>query len=402
MFPKKLGKDELRALRSIYNLPEATRNSISDDIGLSILKTSNLLNNLEHKKIIHKQGKTKSQSGRPSYIYNLKPDSCLSIGITFKLDHFHAIIIDGQKRIIEDKTYSFDRGDIKKIGIQEIEKEIVRIITILRKSVPKNNDSVITAGVSVPGMIDTEGKTWLLGLQAGGIRHYPLAEAVEKKVEIPVFIEDNARSVTYYEKLLAGCKRLQNYVVLYLGSGVGTGIVTNGEIFRGTRGLAGELGHIVHYNNTYRCSCGNVGCLETVLTPHGIRRIILDRIDEGVMSTLSNMNRDSITIRSILEAADNEDQPTRNTLFEIGTFLGDACTMLIGLFNPQKIVITGKTVTLKDYLFEPTMQRINQRVLPEMREGIEITFTDYKDNIEPLGVALFSFDQYIKEMITEK
>jgi predicted NBD/HSP70 family sugar kinase len=402
MSVKKLTKDELKTIRAIYNLPEATRNGIADSIGLSILKTSTLLNELEKREAIRKTGKTKSLSGRPSYIYDLLPKSSCSIGLTFKLDHFHAVIVDAEKQIVKDKTYPFDKGELKQIEIEAIENELTAIIQSLLADIPDNEGTVITAGISVPGMIDTEGKTWLLGLQAGGIRHYPLAEAVEKKTGLPVFIEDNARSVTYYEKLLGSCKNLKNYVVLYLGSGVGTGIVTNGEIYRGTRGLAGELGHIVHYNNTYRCSCGNVGCLETVLTPHGIRRIILDRIDEGVVSTLSNMNRENISIESILEAANNGDQPTRNTLFEIGTFLGDACTMIIGLFNPQKIVITGKTVTLKDYLCEPTMQRINQRALPEMREGVEVSFTDYQDNIEPLGVALFSFDQYVKELITGK
>ena len=399
---KKLPKDELKTIRSIYNLPEATRNGIADSIGLSILKTSTLLNDLERKEVIQKTGKTKSSSGRPSYIYDLFPASSFSVGITFKLDHFHAVIVDAQKRIIQDKTYPFDRGGPKQIEIEAIVNTINGIIQSLLKDIPADKSMALTAGISVPGMIDTEGKTWLLGLQAGGIRHYPLAQEVEKKAGLPVFIEDNARSVTYYEKLIGSCTNLRNYVVLYLGSGVGTGIVTNGELYRGTRGLAGELGHIVHYNNTYRCSCGNVGCLETVLTPHGIRRIILDRIDEGVVSKLSNMNRENITIESILEAANNADQPTRNTLFEIGTFLGDACTMIIGLFNPQKIVITGKTVTLKDYLYEPTMQRINQRVLPEMREGVDVAFTDYRDNLEPLGVALFSFDQYMNVSVHEK
>lgn len=398
MSAKKLSKDELKTIRAIYNLSEATRNSIADGIGLSILKTSSLLNNLEKNGVILKTGKTKSASGRPSYIYDLFPESSFSIGITFKLDHFHAVVSDGQKTVVQDKVYPFGKGALNTIEIEEVESEIVRIIHTLHAEITGSKDTLGTVGISVPGMIDTEKKTWLLGLQAGGIRHYPLAEAVEKKVALPVFIEDNARSVTYYEKLLGSCKNLQNYVVLYLGSGVGTGIVTNGEIYRGTRGLAGELGHIVHYNNTYRCSCGNVGCLETVLTPHGIRRIILDRIDEGVVSRLSNINRENITVESILEAADDGDQPTRNTLFEIGTFLGDACTMIIGLFNPQKIVITGKTVTMKKYLFEPTMQRINQRVLPEMRDGVEVSFTDYRDNFEPLGVALFSFDQYCKEL----
>ncbi len=396
---KKLTKDEFKTIRSIFNLPEATRNTISESIQLSILKTSTLLNDLENKKQIVKTGKTKSLSGRPSFIYNLVPSSFYSIGLTFKLDHFHALIIDAQKQIVEDTVFPFESSSQEQIDIEHIVEEMVKILSTLRKSLNDAGHEITVTGVSVPGMIDTESRTWLLGLQVGGIRHFPLAETLERKIGMPVFIEDNARSATYFEKLIGRCKNLENFVVLYLGSGVGTGIVTNGEMYRGQRGLAGELGHLVHYNNTYRCSCGNVGCLETVLTPHGIKRIFLDRMDEGVVSALSRVDREDLDLEQILDAAKADDQLTKNTLFEVGTFLGDACTLIIGIFNPHKIVITGKTVILKDFLLEPTMQRINQRVLPEMREGVDVAFTDYRDNLEPLGVALFSFDQYLKELI---
>lgn len=400
MSEKNLIKDEIKIIRSIFNLPVVTRNAIAEYVKLSILKTSTLLNELEKKGKILKSGKTKSQSGRPSYLYDITSSSYYSIGLTFKLDHFHAVVVDAQKQIVEEKVFQFNKGDLKQIDITLIINEMAKIINSIRETIPENKETVATVGISVPGMIDTEKKTWLLGLQVGGIRHFPLAKTLEEKVNIPVYLEDNARSVTYYEKLLGCCKYLKNFVVLYLGSGVGTGIVTNGDIYRGTRGLAGELGHLVHYNNKYRCSCGNVGCLETVLTPYGIRRIFLDRIAEGVVSTLSNIDKEDITLESILQAAANEDQPTRNTLFEIGTFLGDACTMIIGLFNPQKIVVTGKTVILKDFLIEPTMQRINQHILPEMRDGIEISFNEYSDNLEPLGVALFALDQHLKDLST--
>jgi predicted NBD/HSP70 family sugar kinase len=193
---------------------------------------------------------------------------------------------------------------------------------------------------------------------------------------------------------LGAGRGLRDFVLIYLGSGVGSGVVIGRRIYRGFHGLAGEIGHIEHPNNAYRCSCSNVGCLETMISPAGILRVFRDRLAEGVISSLQR-EPGELDLPTILAAADQEDRFARATLHEIGGFLGDACAILIKMFNPQRLVVSGAGAVFHDYFAAPVDEVLHRRVLPEMLVDYRTVFADYQSYQEAHGAALAAMNRYL-------
>jgi predicted NBD/HSP70 family sugar kinase len=400
---KRLTNNEIKAIRSIYSQQHPTRSSIARQTRLSLVKISSILGELEKKKYIEKLGKTKTTGGRPAYIFQLKPSIGLSLGISIAPDCFEIVGIDCSKRVmIEERHPLAMPADPEK----HVDSIVEQIVSVLMKKISHQPDAqpVVSIGIALPGMVDSQRGIWLLGLQVTGITHINLARMLEEQLQVPVYIEDVSRTLTVLEIFRNRGKRIRNFVLVYIGLGLGTGIVINGRIYRGFHGLAGEIGHVEHADNTYRCSCNSVGCLETVVSTAGILRVFQDRLKEGVRSSLQKTtmeNGPGLSLEEILAAAEGGDRVAQSTLGEIGIFLGDACAKLIKLFNPQRLIISGPGSIFKKYFRDPVQQVIQHRVLPEMLEDYQTTFADYRANHEAWGAALLAMKCYLSKMISQ-
>ena len=394
---KRLSRDEIRAARAIFSLQHPTRSSIARQTRLSLVKISSILGELEKKEYIEKVGKTKTTGGRPAYIFQLKPTIGVSIGVSIAPDCFEIVGIDGSKSVgIEERHPIALPADPEK----HVDSIVEQVASVLKKKIARQPDGqpVVSIGIALPGMVDSRRGIWLLGLQVTGITHINLARMFEEQLQVPVYIEDVSRTLTVLEMYRNRGKRIRNFVLVYIGLGLGTGIVINGRIYRGFHGLAGEIGHIEHADNTYRCSCNSVGCLETVVSTAGILRVFQDRLKEGVRSSLQKTtieNGPGLSLEEILAAADGGDRVAQSTLGEIGVFLGDACATLIKLFNPQALIISGPGSIFKEYFRDPVQQVIQQRVLPEMLEDSQTVFAEYRANHEARGAALLAMKCYL-------
>lgn len=399
---KQLSRDEIRAARAIFSLQHPTRSSIARQTRLSLVKISSILGELEKKEYIEKVGKTKTTGGRPAYIFQLKPTIGVSIGVSIAPDCFEILGIDGSKSVgIEERHPLALPADPEK----HVDSIVEQVASVLKKKIARQPDGqpVVSIGIALPGMVDSRRGIWLLGLQVTGITHINLAGMFEEQLQVPVYIEDVSRTLTVLEMYRNRGKRIRDFVLVYIGLGLGTGIVINGRIYRGFHGLAGEIGHIEHADNTYRCSCNSVGCLETVVSTAGILRVFQDRLKEGVRSSLQKTtieNGPGLSLEEILAAADGGDRVAQSTLGEIGVFLGDACATLIKLFNPQALIISGPGSIFKEYFRDPLQQVIQQRVLPEMLEDYQTVFADYRANHEARGAALLAMKCYLNKMIS--
>jgi len=399
---KQLSRDKMRAVRAIFSQQSPTRSSIARKTRLSLVKISSILKELEIKEYIEKVGKTKTTGGRPAYIYQLKPTVGVSIGVSLAPDCFHIVGIDGSKSVEIDETHNLA---LPTDPDKHVDTIVERVTSVLNKKLSSmaGQKSIVSIGIALPGMIDTRQGVWLLGLQVTGISHIDLASMFEERLRVPVYIEDVSRTLTILEMYRNRGKRIRNFILVYIGLGLGTGIVINGRIYRGFHGLAGEIGHVEHADNAYRCSCNNVGCLETVVSTTGILRVFRDRLNEGVRSILQKTtieNGPGLSLEEILAAAEGGDRVAQSTLGEIGVFLGDACAILIKLFNPQALIISGPGSIFKEYFREPVQQIIQQRVLPQMLEDYETVFADYRSNQEAWGVALLAMRCRLNKMIS--
>jgi predicted NBD/HSP70 family sugar kinase len=398
-----LKKDELRIIKSIQMIDMPTRQLISESVNLSVQKVSVVLKSLEKKKIIRKGGKSFSVSGRPSYLYEVNPLQMYTIGASISNQSMTIVIIDATKKIVASQSIMFSEEARSSKDISIFIEEIINPLNQAKKELEKEDKIPVAIGISLPGMIDTARRVWLSGLQLPGVNNLDINKEICKRLETPVYVEDNSRIISYYEKSMGHGKDINNFVVLYLGIGVGAGIIINNSIYRGSHGTAGEIGHLIQAHNNYRCSCGNVGCLETVTSQSGVIRMFQDRLSEGVYSLLqSYAGTDELTIEAILESAQKGDKLSRNTLFEIGQFIGDACVTLINLFNPEKVFITGSLEILKDYFLDAINLSLNRKVFPTILEQTQVEFTPYSSENEALGAALFAISQYWDDILSSE
>jgi predicted NBD/HSP70 family sugar kinase len=391
---KRLQKSELKVLRAVFSAGKATRSALARRSRLSLVKVSSILTKLETEGYLLKDGKTRSAGGRPSFLYRLRPELTCAVGVSVGLDHFRVVGMDGTKGVILRREYPLQLAAEPATHAQAVVGRLCEELErILAKELPSAH-RVTALGVALPGLIDTRAGTWLLGLWLSGIAQVPIVRLLGERLALPVFIEDIARCAAFYEMHLGAGRGARDFVLIYLGSGVGSGVVIGRRIYRGFHGLAGEIGHIEHADNSYRCSCSNVGCLETMISPAGILRVFRDRLAEGVNSSLQR-EAVELDLPKILAAADQEDRFARATLREIGGFLGDACAIMIKMFNPQRLIVSGQGAAFRDYFAAPVDEVIRRRVLPEMLADFRTVFAEYEPYQEAHGAALAAMSYYL-------
>ncbi len=396
---KNIDRGELNILHTIFTQNIPTRNSISRKVNLSLLKVSSILKILEDRGLIIKAGKTRTKSGRPSYIYSLRSDFGYSAGISLGLDSFRIVFVNSAKEVIYNEVFPLCIPTHPDNHGNSIVGQITDVLQDILDKKP-DNKQLLALGFALPGMVNKRSGTWFRGLQISGINNMPVSDIFLDRFHLPVFADDMSRTLTCWEMYKGNGKGVADFVLLYVGIGLGAGIVIGEKVFYGSHGLGGEIGHIQHVKNKYRCSCGSIGCLETVLSEPGILRIFRERLKEGVISYLQRYtyeNMEALTLEKILIAAEHDDRLSLTVLHEIGEYLGDACAILIKLYDPKKLIISGAVAMFKEYLKESVDQVVMQRVLPEMLEGFEIVFSEYRPDQEAIGAALCAVEYVLSK-----
>ncbi len=398
-----LTRNEIETLKFLLRKEKATKRDIADETQLSSFVVSSIVEILEKKDLIEALEESQAKRGRPSNFYHINPDSGYFLGISADLAAINIILLDSVNGTVNEKRFPTGKGEGD--SNENFNPFLNDILDSLNRFLQENQPDkkkIRAIGIGVPGIIDSDRGIWLRGLRIPGIKHINIRELIEDKYNIPVVIEDVARTVTYYEKNNGKGKGTKNFFLLHLGRGVGGGLVVNGEIFKGCHGFAGEIGHIIVEPSGYRCHCGYVGCLETVASLDGILHRLNDKMREVVVSSLhrNDFHREEFqNLREVFEAAENGDKFTQSVLSGIGSFIGDACSNVLLLFNPRKIIITGPNAILADYLRDAIYQRVRERVFSEMLSDFELVFSDYLQIHEAYGAALFARDLYWQKEI---
>lgn len=197
---------------------------------------------------------------------------------------------------------------------------------------------------------------------------------------IPVTLTNDANAAAVGEMTYGAAKGMKNFIMITLGTGVGSGIVINGEVVYGHDGFAGELGHtaIVRHNGRL-CNCGKNGCLETYCSAIGIARTArewLDMTDEP--SLLRSL--DVITSKDIYDAAKEGDALAKKLFDYTGTLLGAACADFVAFSAPEAIVLFGGLARSKEFLTEPIEKSLNANLLPLWRGKVKLVYSSLKES----------------------
>lgn len=220
-----------------------------------------------------------------------------------------------------------------------------------------------------------------VNLSWGGAKTIPFSKLLSEAMGgLPVALTNDANAAAVGEMTYGAARGMKNFIMITLGTGVGSGIVINGEVVYGHDGFAGELGHVAAVrNNGRQCNCGKAGCLETYASATGVARTArewLELTDEP--SVLRNL--DTIASKDVYEAAKEGDKLALKIFEFTGKILGRSFADFVAFSAPEAIVLFGGLARAKEFLTEPIESAMNANLLPLWRNKVKLVYSQLKES----------------------
>jgi len=216
-----------------------------------------------------------------------------------------------------------------------------------------------------------------------------LASIVEKQFGVPAVLTNDANAAALGEMIYGGARGMKNFVMITLGTGLGSGLVVNGDLVYGHDGFAGELGHVVVTVGGRQCGCTKRGCLETYVSANGIKRTVFKLLGEEIVcSRFREVTFNQLEPKDITLAANEGDQIAIRAYEYTGELLGRSLANTVAHTSPEAIFLFGGLALAGHWIFEPTKKAMEENLLPIFRNKIKILPSALLDkNIAVLGSA---------------
>jgi len=236
----------------------------------------------------------------------------------------------------------------------------------------RNLDNIAGIGIDAPSCVPQEGI--IKGASNLPLKgEVPIVDILAIKYKKPVYLCNDANAAALGEGKFGNAKGMENFAVITLGTGLGAGIIVNGEVLTGQSGLSGEMGHITAIRNGRQCGCGRKGCLETYISATGIKRNFLAQLAESNHpSSLDNLSLRDLTSKKIGEAAKAGDENARKAFEYGGKILGEHLANYVHLFEPEAIILAGGVAQVGELLFQPTINALFDNLLPNYMDAIQV------------------------------
>jgi len=252
------------------------------------------------------------------------------------------------------------------------EAGVSRIISAIERVWPSDpQDKVLAVALGAPGPVNFERGVVRFAPNLPGWDNVPLRAMLQEALGVKVFVANDADIAALGELRFGAGRGVRHMIYMTISTGIGGGIIIDGRLFTGGHGLGGEIGHMTIEPFGRQCSCGNIGCLETLASGTAIARRARERIAGGEPSALLAMVGEDvarITARDVNAAAQAGDALAIDVFREAGTYLGVAIVDLMFLFNPTLFVLGGSVTLAGDFLFEPMQDVIRARAPQPYRE----------------------------------
>jgi len=292
--------------------------------------------------------------------------------------------------VIDRKGNFYLEGSVDTTGHPDVNSFLTKLFDTINKSIAssKKDFKLLGIGVGAPssnyynGSIENPSNLSWKGV-------IPLASLIKKYFDIPVAVTNDANAAALGEMMYGGAVNMKDFIVITLGTGLGSGIVVNGNVVYGHDGFAGELGHIVAVDNGRRCGCGKLGCLETYASAPGIKRTVFELLAaHNDDSELRKISFDNLTSKMIYEAARNGDRIALEAFEITGRILGKSLANAIAFSSPEAIFLFGGLAAAGDYLFTPTREHMEKNLLKIFQNKVKLLPSGLQDkNAAVLGAA---------------
>ncbi len=319
-----------------------------------------------------------------------------AVGVDFGGTKVLAAVVDLDKgKVVGEakvRTSLFDSGDA-------LMDRIYEVIDGALKDAGKKPKDIEGIGVGIAGQVDAQ-KGLLIGTAnlSRSVVNLPMAELLEEKYGVPAALRNDVQIAAIGEARFGAGKDCDDFLCIFVGTGIGGAIVHNGELISGYSGNAGEIGHTTIDAHGRICGCGARGHLEAYASRTAITKTILGELRRGRKSVVTDLVKDldptheHAAIRSgVLKKAVKEKDPVVvETISEAGKYLGLGLASMVNFVNPQRIILGGGVIESVDLLFEQADYWTRHEALPKAGEEVEIVKSKLGDYSGVIGAAIIA------------
>jgi predicted NBD/HSP70 family sugar kinase len=365
--------NRLRVIHALRDEGTISRAEIARRTGLSRSTVSSLVADLQADGLVVERPEPGSahgaQGGRPPILLSFDASAGAAVGIDFGHSHLRVAVSDLASTILSERKQPLDTDHDAQQGLELAADMVAEALG--DAGVPRT--AVIGAGMGLPGPIEqSEGTVGSSAILPGWIGMTAATE-MRRRLEIPVMVDNDANLGALAEAAFGAGRDAGDLIYLKVSSGIGAGLILNGRLYRGSAGLAGELGHVLVDPDGIVCRCGNRGCLETVAATGAL------------VDLLRRSHGEDLTTEAMLEAARGGDLGCRRVIHDAGRALGQVVATLLNVLNPELLVVGGDLAGAGDLLLDGMRESIGRAALPEAARRAAVVAGVLGDRAQVLG-----------------
>jgi predicted NBD/HSP70 family sugar kinase len=380
-------------LRHIYFHAPISRLQVSQLSGLSPGTITNLVNEHLEAGLVIETGSAESAGGRPRMLLAANPTYGYLVGVTVRPSYFYVELFDFTLQSVGKAVYTWPWGQAAPPPeqiVELIDHELYRLLA----QVGTTKARIIGVGVGVSAVVNPDTGTLFYAPLIGWPEPVPLRTMLVDKLQLPVYVENGARTVVFAEALARPAQHQRSLATLMLSTGIGAAIILKGELYRGETNSANSWGHICLVRDGRTCPCGNQGCLEAYIGAPGI----IQTYNEISAEPLTQ-DDERAAIRQLLDLARQGDPAAIQTLQETTHALAIGVANFINMFDPQLVVIGGWVgLTIGDYILDTLRPIISRHVYLKPFDTARVTISTLGLEAFTKGPAALVLDRFLRTL----
>ncbi len=361
-----------------------SRARLATKIGLTRSTVSRIVDELMAEHLVREVELSPGRKGRPGMLLELDPLGGSAIGIEIGVNFISILLTDFSANVLWRQRVSLPDEAVSEDYLSRAE-QLAHSAADLAAS---RRLRLMGIGVGVWGLVDhTKGVIRFAPNLMW--RDIPLKENWEEKFRVPVYLENDANASALGEYYFGAGRNVEHFLYMSMDIGVGGGVISDGKLFRGASGYAGEIGHMAIDPRGELCSCGKVGCLETMVG----RRVIIKRYQ-------CKTGQGELSLEEIIQRARSGDGIAKSIFEDVAETLGVGIGNLVNIFNPQRIILGWSLGQAYDLLLPTLEKSILKNSLSEQMGKLDVVpFTNGADDCL-LGCVALVMDEIIRERVS--
>ncbi len=362
-------------LNAIKTFGPIDRACIARRINLSPATVTTITADLILQGLIFEKEPGDSRGGRRPILLAINPQGAYVVGIKLTETHAIAALTDLEATVLAKRSSELSGSDPE--SAIELMAQLTNSL-LMEANIP--SEKLIGVGVGLAGIVDFQEGLFRQSTFLGW-RNLPIRDLLREKIKTEVYIDNDVNTLTLAEVWFGCGQDIENFLTITVGRGIGLGIVTNRQFYRGSGGGAGEFGHTVIDPEGFHCECGKRGCLETLVGDPGLLRLARSAFEQGELPV------QPCDIGELAQMALDGNQAAIRILQDTGKILGQSIANLINLFNPQRILISGEGVSRGPVFFDALKNSVCSYSLPDLYSDVDLRIEPWGDDVWARGAA---------------